>query len=192
VRIVSATNASLEDKIGQGLFRGDLFYRMNAVTLRIPPLRERGGDVSLLANFFLARFNEEYRRNIRGFTEAAGAAMIAHVWPGNVRELEKRMKRAVVMAEHRMIDTADLELESGEAIPLDLDLRQARLRAEREVLQAALARSNHTLSIAARLLGISRPTLYGLMESHGIELDGARPAEQTAEIIGDTNETPHR
>ncbi len=192
VRIVSATNASLEDKIGQGLFRGDLFYRMNAVTLRVPPLRDRGGDVSLLANFFLARFNEEYRRNIRGFTEAAGAAMSAHAWPGNVRELENRMKRAVVMAEHRMIDCADLELETGAAAAQDLDLRQARLRAEREVLQAALARSNHTLSIAARLLGISRPTLYGLMESHGIELDGGRAADQAGEVVGDSNETPLR
>ena len=104
VRIVSATNANLEEKIAQGAFRGDLFYRMNAVTVRIPPLRERGGDVMLLANFFLGRFNREFDRNIRGFTEAATAALDAHDWPGNVRELENRMKRAVVMAESRMID----------------------------------------------------------------------------------------
>ena len=87
VRIVSATNVSLEDKIAQGSFRSDLFYRMNAVTVRIPPLRERGGDVTLLANFLLHRFNVEFRRNIRGFTDAAIAALLAHEWPGNVREL---------------------------------------------------------------------------------------------------------
>ena len=190
VRIVSATNTSLEDKIKSGQFRGDLFYRMNAVTLRIPPLRDRGGDVSLLANYFLSRFNQDFGKNIRGFTEVAGSAMAAHSWPGNVRELENRMKRAVVMAEQRMIDAADLELVPPVSTPLDLDLRSARLRAEREVLQAALARSNHTLAIAARLLGVSRPTLYGLMEAHGIDLDGSRPLEAAADASLDINETP--
>ena len=180
VRVVSATNANLEEKIAQGMFRGDLFYRMNAVTVRIPALRERGGDVALLANFFLARFNGEFNRNIRGFTDAATAALNAHGWPGNVRELENRMKRAVVMAESRTIDAADLELAAtGDAMP-DLDLRAARSRAEREVLRAALARSNNILATAARLLGVSRPTLYGLMEAHGIEVEGMKPPAGTA------------
>ena len=174
VRVVSATNANLEEKIAQGAFRGDLFYRMNAVTVRIPPLRERDGDAMLLANFFLSRFNQEFTRNIRGFTEAAAVALDAHDWPGNVRELENRLKRAVVMAEGRMIDVADLELAPAEVAMPDLDLRAARLRAEREVLRAALARSNNTLATAARLLGVSRPTLYGLMELHGIEIDGVK------------------
>ena len=181
VRVVSATNANLEEKIAQGLFRGDLFYRMNAVTVRVPPLRERGGDVMLLANFFLGRFNQEFNRNLRGFTETAAAALDGHEWPGNVRELENRMKRAVVMAEGRTIDAADLELAAvADAMP-DLDLRAARLRAEREVLRAALARSNNTLATAARLLGVSRPTLYGLMEVHGIEVEGIKPNAAAAE-----------
>ena len=149
VRIVSATNANLEDKITQGIFREDLYYRMNAVTVRIPPLRDRVGDPALLANFFLARFNQEFSRNIRGFTEAATAALNAHGWPGNVRELENRMKRAVVMADKRMIDAADLELAETDNALADLDLRAARVRAEREVIQAALARSNNTLTVAA-------------------------------------------
>jgi two-component system NtrC family response regulator len=176
VRIVSATNASLDDRVAEGSFRGDLFYRMNAVTIRIPPLRDRGGDVMLLANYFLTRFNQEFGGSIRGFTEAASSAMAAHAWPGNVRELENRMKRAVVMAERRMIDAGDLELAPpvAAAAVIDLDLRAARLRAEREVLQIALARSNGTLSVAAKLLGISRPTLYGLMEVHGFDIDPAR------------------
>jgi two-component system NtrC family response regulator len=181
VRVVSATNANLEEKIAQGAFRGDLFYRMNAVTVRIPPLRERDGDVSLLANFFLNRFNREFGRNIRGFTEAATVALDAHDWPGNVRELENRMKRAVVMTEGRMVDAADLELAPAEQAMPDLDLRSARLRAEREVLSAALARSNNRLATAARLLGISRPTLYGLMEVHGIEIEGIKSLAATAD-----------
>ena len=189
VRIVSATNASLEERIAQGSFRGDLFYRMNAVTVRIPPLRERGGDVLLLANFFLNRFNQEYGRNIRGFTETAAAALNAHPWPGNVRELENRMKRAVVMAERRMIDPSDLELAPVDDTIPDLDLRAARMRAEREVIQVALARSNYTLSAAARLLGISRPTLYGLMEVHGLEIDPAKGAEPGADTAADAHET---
>ena len=185
VRIVSATNANLEDKIRQGVFREDLFYRMNAVTVRIPPLRERGGDASLLANFFLNRFNQEFGRNIRGFTEAATMAMTSHAWPGNVRELENRMKRAVVMADKRMIDAVDLDLAVDTGAPPDLDLRSARMRAEREVIQVALARSNHTMAVAARMLGISRPTLYGLMEAHGLETDIAKGTTSGGTAVAD-------
>jgi two-component system NtrC family response regulator len=165
---------------------------MNAVTVRIPALRERGGDVMLLANFFLNRFNQEFNRNIRGFTETATAALDAHDWPGNVRELENRMKRAVVMAETRMIDVTDLELAMGDEVMPDLDLRAARLRAEREVLQAALARSNNTLATAARLLGVSRPTLYGLMEAHGIDAEGMKQpstAPETPAVRAETAKT---
>jgi two-component system NtrC family response regulator len=181
VRIVSATNSSLEDRVSDGTFRGDLFYRMNAVTIRIPPLRDRGGDALLLANYFLSRFNREFGRNIRGLTEAAAAALSAHAWPGNVRELENRLKRAVVMTERRMLDAADLELAPASETSLPLDLRAARLRAESEVLQLALARANGTLSVAAKLLGISRPTLYGLMEAHGIETEPGKTADVSME-----------
>jgi len=180
VRIVSATNQNLEERVQQAAFRSDLYYRMNAVTVRIPPLRDRGGDVTLLANFFLNRFNQEFGRNIRGFTEVANTALSAHAWPGNVRELENRMKRAVVMADRRIIDAADLELAPAHETLPDLDLRAARLRAEREVIQVALARSSNTLSVAARLLGVSRPTLYSLMQAHGLDID-VRGADAAAE-----------
>jgi two-component system NtrC family response regulator len=168
VRIVSATNTAIEEQVGEGRFRNDLFYRLNSVTVRIPPLRDRGGDTMLLARYFLGRFNREFGRNIRGFTEAAISAIGSHPWPGNVRELENRMKRAVVMSETRLVDAADLELAAGEERTPDLDLRAARLRAERDVLQKAITRSNGTLATAAKLLGISRPTLYTLMEAHGL------------------------
>ncbi len=174
VRVVSATNLSLEDQVAQGRFRSDLFYRLNAVTVRIPPLHARPGDALLLARFFLGRFNREFGRALRGFTEEAIAAIGAHPWPGNVRELENRMKRAVVMADGRLVDAPDLELAPPAAPAQELDLRAARFRAEREVLQMALARSNGTLSTAAKLLGISRPTLYGLLDTHGLIADGAR------------------
>jgi two-component system NtrC family response regulator len=168
VRVVSATNVAIEERVEQGRFRGDLFYRLNAVSIRIPPLRERPGDAVLLARFFLNRFNREMNRSLRGFSEAAVAAIGAHAWPGNVRELENRVKRAVVMADGRLIDAPDLELVPSGGAALDFDLRGARLRAEREVLQRALGHSNNRLSVAAKLLGISRPTLYGLLEAHGL------------------------
>jgi two-component system NtrC family response regulator len=174
VRIVSATNVGLEERVQSGAFRNDLFYRMNSVTVRIPPLRQRGGDVMLLANYFFGRFSREFGRTMKGFTDRAVAAITSHTWPGNVRELENRMKRAVIMAEGKLLDAGDLELEPAEDDGIGLDLRSARTRAEREVIQIALARSNGTLSTAARLLGVSRPTLYGLMELHGIEVEPTR------------------
>jgi two-component system NtrC family response regulator len=153
---------------------------MNAFTIRIPPLRDRGADIVLLANYFLNRFNQEFGRGLRGFTESATAAMNAHEWPGNVRELENRLKRAVVMAERRLIDATDLELAPPAQEFPDLDLRSARLRAERDVIQEALVRSGNTLSVAARMLGVSRPTLYGLMEAHGFATDAAKASESAA------------
>jgi two-component system, NtrC family, response regulator len=189
VRIISATNADLDAKVSEGTFRGDLLYRMNAVTVRIPPLRERGDDVMLLANFFLGKFNNEFGRHVRGFTDAAVSALTQHRWPGNVRELSNRLKRAVLMCDGRTIGPGDLDF-AMETQPLpDLDLRAARLRAEREVLQIALARSNHTLAVAARLLGVSRPTLYGLMEAHSLDLARADCLEMAR---GSTNsDTAH-
>ena len=166
VRVVSATNAAIEQLVAQGRFRSDLFYRLNAVSVRIPPLRERAGDALLLGRVFLARFNREFGRSLRGFTEAAVAAIDAHAWAGNVRELENRVKRAVVMADGRLVDAHDLELTAPEGGRAEFDLRAARLRVEREVLQRALAHSNNRLAQAAKLMGISRPTLYGLLEAH--------------------------
>jgi two-component system NtrC family response regulator len=193
VRIVSATNTAIEENVTDGRFRNDLFYRLNSVMVRIPPLRDRGGDVMLLARYFLARFNREFARNIRGFSEAAISAISAHSWPGNVRELENRMKRAVVMTEARLIDPADLELAARAEASPDLDLRAARLRAERDVLEKAVTRANGTLATAAKLLGISRPTLYTLMEAHGLApaalagLDGAGDS-----VVASDNEVSDR
>jgi two-component system NtrC family response regulator len=167
VRIVSATNQPLEEQAEQGRFRADLLYRLNSLTLRIPPLRERGEDPLLLARWFLARYAREFSRRFRGLDSSAAEAVMAHRWPGNVRELGNRVRRAALMAEGTTISAADLELTApAEPTEVDLDLRAARLRAERATIERALARSNGSLAAAARLLGISRPTIYGLLETH--------------------------
>jgi two-component system NtrC family response regulator len=171
VRIVCATNQDLDRLMAEGRFREDLYYRLNEVTVRVPPLRERLGDVVVLASCFLRRFAAEYGRPVRGFASAALAAINDHPWPGNVRELENRVKRAVVMAEGPFLSAADLGLSASGAEPQSLGIRAARARAEREVLQLALAQAGSNLSKAAKLLGISRPTLYDLMQQHQIGLD---------------------
>lgn len=185
VRIVSATNQSLETLVEAGRFREDLYYRLNIVPVRIPPLRERGGDAILLARYFLVRFARELGRNLIGFTDEALAALAAHPWPGNVRELENRVRRAAIMTEGRMVDAADLELASR-TLP-ELDLRSARQRAEREVVQLALARAHGSIAGAARLLGISRPTLYGLFETLGIE---GIPKLENADVLSPDSSSP--
>ena len=181
VRVVSATNQQLQERVEAERFRGDLFYRLNAITLRIPPLRDRGSDAVLLSRFFLGRFNQEYGRAVRGFSDDALAALSNHNWPGNIRELENRLKRAVLMCESRVIAAADLELSS---IPEDVtlfDLRGARGRAERDVIQRALTRSDGRLTSAARLLGVSRPTLYALLEAHGLSANAVPESNSAAE-----------
>jgi two-component system NtrC family response regulator len=171
VRIVCATNQDLDLMMAEGRFREDLYYRLNEVTLRVPALRERVSDAVVLANFFLRRFATEYGRSVRGFSPTALAALRDHPWPGNVRELENRVKRAVVMTEGPLLSAADLGLSAPGEEAQSLTIRDARARAEREVLQLALAQSGSNLSKAAKLLGISRPTLYDLMQQHQIGLD---------------------
>ncbi|HXR86288.1 MAG TPA: PEP-CTERM-box response regulator transcription factor [Stellaceae bacterium] len=169
VRIICATNQNLDELMANGKFREDLYYRLNEVRMVVPPLREREGDAILLATFFLKKFNAQFNRKLKGFGSDALAAIATHPWRGNVRELENRVKRAVVMADGAAISAADLELAAAELPDGSLDLREARARAERGVVQMALAQTNGNLSRASKLLGISRPTLYGLLEGLGLE-----------------------
>ena len=171
VRIVCATNQDLDLMMAEGRFREDLYYLLNEVTVQIPPLRERAGDAVTLASFFLSRFAAEYGRLARGFSASALAALRDHPWPGNVRELENRVKRAVVMTDGPLLSAADLGLAATGEDTQSLTIRDARARAEREVLQLALVQAGSNLSKAAKLLGISRPTLYDLMQQHRIGLD---------------------
>ena len=171
VRIICATNQDLDRMMAEGRFREDLYYRLNEVAIRVPPLRERLGDAVFLASFFLRRFAAEYDRPVRGFGPGTLAALKDHSWPGNVRELENRVKRAVVMADGPLLSPTDLGLSTPGEEPQSLFIRAARARAEREVLQLALAQAGANLSKAAKLLGISRPTLYDLMQQHQIGVD---------------------
>ena len=171
VRIVCATNQDLDLMMVEGRFREDLYYRLNEVTVQVPPLRERASDTVVLASFFLTRFAAEYGRLARGFSAPALAALRDHPWPGNVRELENRVKRAVVMTDGPLLSAADLGFATVGEETQSLTIRDARARAEREALQLALAQTGSNLSKAAKLLGISRPTLYDLMQQHQIGLD---------------------
>ena len=168
-RIVCATHQDLEAMIGRGAFREDLFYRLAEIVVKIPSLAERPGDAVLLAKVFLARFAAEFNPKVKGLAADALAAIDAWSWPGNVRELENRVKRAVIMAEGRLVSADDLDLdrEGGEET-LMLNLKSAREQADRKVIRHALARSEGNISSAARLLGISRPTLYDLLKQYDL------------------------
>jgi two-component system NtrC family response regulator len=174
VRVICATHQNLARLIAEGRFREDLFYRINEIGVQVPALRERTGDAALLASYFLGRFASDFKRPVRAFTPAALVAIEASPWRGNVRELENRVKRAVIMASGPTIGTEDLELEgapAGTAPGGTLDLREARLRAEALVLRQALSQTGSNISQAAKLLGISRPTLYDLLRQHGFSAE---------------------
>ncbi len=169
VRVVCATHQDLRRLIEVGRFREDLFYRISEITIGIPALRARDGDTVLLAHAFLERFSTQYSKTIKGFTPDALASIRGHAWPGNVREMENCIKRAVIMSDEIQISAADLGLPPGAAEPGLLNLRQAREIAEREAVSRALARVNGNVARAAELLGISRPTLYDLVNRFGMQ-----------------------
>jgi two-component system NtrC family response regulator len=168
VRILCATNKDLPSLIETNAFRQDLYYRISEVTVRIPPLRERPGDAAVIAQMILERFATEHRRPIKGFAPDALKAIQAYPWPGNVRELENRISGAVIMTEGRYLSADDLGLPRAEKNVEWLNLRMARQRAEREAIGQALAVAGGNLSRAAELLGITRPTLYDLLEKNDI------------------------
>jgi two-component system, NtrC family, response regulator len=168
-RIVCATHQDLPTMIGAGSFREDLYYRLAEIVIRIPTLAERHGDATLLAKHFLNRFAKEMNPQVKGFAPSALAAINDWPWPGNVRELENRMKRAVIMAEGKLITAEDLDLSTGEANGLPVNLKAAREEADRKAIRQAIARTEGNISNAAKLLGISRPTLYDLLKQYGIQ-----------------------
>ena len=168
-RIVCATHQNLEDMIAAGTFREDLYYRLAEVIVRIPALAERHGDATLLAKHFLNRFAAEMNPHVRGFASGALDTINGWRWPGNVRELENRMKRAVVMAEGKLITAEDLDLPSEGAQTMPVNLKAVREAADRKAIRQALARSENNISSAAKLLGISRPTLYDLLKQYDLQ-----------------------
>ena len=183
VRVVAATNVRLRDAIAAGKLREDLYYRLNVLSLHLPPLRERDGDVEVLATFFLRQIGQELGRELRGFTPAALAAMLAYPWPGNVRELIATIRRAAVMSNGSLVDVPDLRLDPPPLPappPVRLAPRQSRARtaprpkpgsdAEREAILQALQESGFNMTRTAQLLGVARATLYRMLQRNRIEL----------------------
>ncbi len=177
VRVVAATHVDLEEAIGEGRFREDLYYRLNVLHVPVPALRERGLDILSLAHYFFKRFRSEGQSRLKGFSVRAEESMLRHPWPGNVRELINRVRRAVVMADGRMITSVDLGIEerAGDRLPT---LQEARERAEKEALMLVLAYSSDNLSRAARLLDVSRLTLYRMLDKHCLRESAAQSDER--------------
>ena len=172
-RVVAATNRDLKGMVAEGRFREDLFFRLAVITIQVPALRERGDDLRLLAEYFLEFYGRQHKRRLKGFTQAALRAVMAHSWPGNVRELENKVQRAVILSQDAYLRPEDLELESagGSAEPLPT-LQSARDEAEQRLLVDALTRNAGNVTRAARDIDVSRPTLHDLLRKHG--LDAAR------------------
>ena len=168
VRIVCATHQNLKDYIAEGEFREDLYYRLAEIVVDVPPLRTRKADTTLLAHSFVRRFSAEQRRGVMTLLPDAIDAIEAHSWPGNVRELENVIKRAVIMADGQKIGAGDMGLAVPEADAAMLNLRQVRDEAEKGAVVRVLSRVNGNLSKAAEVLGVSRPTLYDLMDRFGL------------------------
>ena len=166
-RIITATNADLKKNISEGKFREDLYFRLAVVVIHLPALRDRGDDVAVLAREFLQRYAAQNNKKNMAFAPDAMRALYRHSWPGNVRELQNRVKRGVIMADGKRLTVADLELtELSNTAPATL--REAREAVEKEVVQSALKRHQGRITSAAAELGISRPTLYELMEKLNI------------------------
>jgi two-component system, NtrC family, response regulator len=168
VRVVCATNRDLQAFIVEQKFRQDLYFRIGEITINVPPLRERIGGATVLAHALLRKFSNVPGRPKRGFTEDATAALEAYSWPGNVRELENRVKTAMIMSETPMLTADDLGLKEGSESALLFNLKEVRTRAERQAIRQALSITDGNVSRTAELLGVSRPTLYDLMEKYGI------------------------
>jgi two-component system NtrC family response regulator len=169
-RVIGVTNKDLKAEVSAGRFRDDLYFRLSVVTITLPPLRERGEDIGVLANEFLRRHSLHYRRAMK-FSPDALDAIVRYPWPGNVRELENAIHRAVIMTRDRLIAPTDLGLAAADPTER-LSLREARSRAERQVVIETLTRTNGNITRAAVELGISRPTMHDLLDKHQIASRG--------------------
>jgi DNA-binding NtrC family response regulator len=164
VRVVAASNVDLEQAVKQGRFREDLYYRLNVLRLHSPPLREREGDVELLARHYFKKLTDPSQGIARGFSQQALRVMNNYAWPGNVRELINRVRRAVIMSENQLLKPEDLGLEKRVEDAGSMTLDRARAQAEFQAIRCALRRNQNNMSAAARQLGISRATLYRVLE----------------------------
>lgn len=168
VRIICATHRHLPDLIAQGSFRGDLYYRLSEIVVEIPPLRERAGDIIVIANALLQRYCLENHCKEKRFSHAAASALESYDWPGNIREMENKIKRAVILSDGNSVTAEDLEIEANAEKSMPINLKAVREEAETTAIKRALTYTENNISEAAKLLGITRPTLYSLFEKYGL------------------------
>jgi len=175
VRVVCATNQNLEEMVAEKTFREDLFYRVSEITLNIPPLRDRDEDVLILAQYFLQMYALEYKRNVKSFSEDGLSAIKAHKWPGNIRELQNKVKSSVIMTTGTQVTAFDLGFfdHTDTEFALSLNLRTVREKAESLAIQKAYALAEGNMSKTAEMLGVTRPTLYSLIEKYGLTINDA-------------------
>ncbi|MDO6705908.1 PEP-CTERM-box response regulator transcription factor [Photobacterium sp. 1_MG-2023] len=168
VKIICATHQNLEQMMEEKTFREDLYYRISEITIQNPPLRDRDQDILLLARYFLQQASQQNAHKITGFSDDAIRAMLQHNWPGNIRELQNKVKSAVIMSDSKLITALDLALHTtdAESEPLALNLRQVREEAEKQAITKALSLTDGNMSNTANILGITRPTLYSLMDKY--------------------------
>ncbi|MFQ3235128.1 MAG: two-component system NtrC family response regulator [Paraglaciecola sp.] len=170
IRVICATHRNLHDMVIQEAFREDLYYRIGEISIFIPPLRDRGNDVILLARTFLTQYNEDFKTNIKGFSDKTVKAMLQHPWPGNIRELQNKLKSAVILAESTHIQPQDMSLQINEYDTSEiLNLREVRENAESRAIRNAFHVAERNMSRTAELLGVTRPTLYALIEKYHLE-----------------------
>lgn len=169
VRIICATHQNLQCLIQQNVFRSDLYYRLSEITIEIPPLRDREGDILAIANILLRRYCKEHNCKDKRFSKEAARALEAYPWPGNIRELENKLKRAVILSDNHLVILEDLEMEEASPEALPLNLKSVRDAAELATIKRALQHADGNISETSKLLGITRPTLYNLLDKHNIQ-----------------------
>ncbi len=170
VRVICATHQDIPALIEKGIFREDLYYRINEMVINIPPIRERTGDIVVLARAFFSQYSEQMKSKLTGFSDSAISAMEDYEWPGNVRELESKVKRAVVMSDGPLISVDDLQLSVGKNESRVLSLREIRDTAERKAICQAFTECGGNVSKAAELLEVTRPTLYSLLNKFNLKV----------------------
>jgi transcriptional regulator with PAS, ATPase and Fis domain len=168
IRVLAATNKTLEEEVKAGNFREDLFYRLNVVGVMLPPLRDRGEDIDLIARFLLQKYSKEYGSKVKGFTPNAIIAMRKYDWPGNIRQLENRIKKAVVLTDKSMIGPDDLELMPESLLPV-MSLAEAKEEFQQRYVQEVLERNNGNRTKTARDLGVDPRTIFRYLEKESYD-----------------------
>ena len=177
-RIIAATNIDLDTAMKEGEFREDLFYRISVISINVPPLKERGNDIRLLANAFLERYKVMFKKKIKGFSNKALEAIENYAWPGNVRELENKLQKAVITADFNIIEPYHLGLEEQSEIDREnlkkryegVTLKEARKILEKDLIANVVKRHNGNIKKASEELGVSRPTLYDLIDKYKLPI----------------------